>query len=73
MVEVDVLGFDIISTEKKRKCDDSLKGNMKKKRDIMHFLMIIVLSLLVFASCSKAYKPNNYKKKSKDCDCSRWR
>ena len=47
---------------------------MKNIRIYILRVLLIILSLsIVFASCSRAYEPNNYQKKSEKCDCSKWR
>ena len=48
-------------------------NNMKKSIKIFRISLIIISLSIVFASCSRAYEPSNYQKKSKDCDCSRWK
>lgn len=43
-----------------------------KRKKILTIVTLIMLMSVLGASCSRAYKPTNYKKKNKKCDCSRW-
>lgn len=44
-----------------------------KVRGTVKSLFLVFLASLIFASCSRAYKPVGVKKRKKNkCDCSRW-
>ena len=57
-----------IKRDKKDKMD-----KMDKKRNILKLFLIISVLAIVFASCSRAFEPNNYQKKGEKCDCASWK
>ena len=43
------------------------------KIKIFRIILIILTLSIVFASCSRAFEPNNYQKKGEKCDCASWK